>query len=197
METGSISAILLAGGRGRRMDGRDKGLVELCGKPLVEWVVDAIAPQVDDIVISANRNLDQYRQLGCRVIGDELADFQGPLAGVLACGRQVTTEFLAVVAVDAPVLPADFIVRLRLALEQGGSALAVVEADGMIQPTHMVFHGSLLDDLDRWLAAGHRKMQDWIARQDHVRVRFDDGSMFFVNVNDEQQLAALSERLCK
>jgi molybdopterin-guanine dinucleotide biosynthesis protein A len=174
MNKHSVTAIVLAGGKGRRMGGLDKGLVSLCGRSLLQWVTTALAPQVDEIVVSANRNVEQYRQAGYRVIGDELADFQGPLAGVLACGKSVDSDYLAVVAVDAPLLPTDFVPRLRFRLERNRSDLAVAEVDGVLQPTHILFARDLLADLEPWLAQGNRKMRDWVLRQRHEIVSFDD-----------------------
>lgn len=196
MKPGTVTAIVLAGGRGSRMGGADKGLVELCGQPLVRWVIDALSPQVDEIVISANRHLDTYLGTSCRVVEDQLDDYQGPLAGVLACGRAVNTDFLVVAAVDAPLLPPAYVDTLLAELFSSGQSLAVVERAGEIQPTHMLFRSDLLDDLESWLGEGNRKMRDWVQRQQPAVVRFDGDSNWFVNVNDAQQLSALADQLC-
>lgn len=97
-----VAAVILAGGQGRRMGGADKGLLDYRGRPLVEWVLDALAPQVAEILISANRNLDRYARYGRRVLPDALPDFPGPLAGVLAALDAVDTEWLLAVPCDTP-----------------------------------------------------------------------------------------------
>jgi len=192
--------IVLAGGQGQRMGGRDKGLVGLCGKPLVQWVTESIADQlnggVESILISANRNLPDYEKFGWRVVSDAMSDFQGPLAGILACAKQVTSELVLVAAADAPILPPDFAARLYRALTDAPVDLAVASVDGYIQSTHMLFRRALLGDLEEWLRQGNRKVQDWIRRQDHVVVEFSADDMNFRNINDQQALDELSAYLC-
>jgi len=200
MKMESVTAIVLAGGRGRRMGGRDKGLVELCGKPLAQWVTESLVAQLDgaaeSIVVSANRNLSNYAKLGWWVVSDSMSDFQGPLAGILACAKQVTSQFVLVAAADAPVLPSDYLATLYQGLSGAAADLAVASVDGHIQPTHMLFRRILLGDLEEWLRQGNRKVQDWISRQSHVVVEFSSDNMAFRNINDQQALEELSKYLC-
>lgn len=195
-----MTAIVLAGGQGQRMGGRDKGLVELCGKPLVQWVTESIATQLyggaESIIISANRNLSDYAKLGWRVVSDSMSDFQGPLAGIVACAKQVSSELVLVTAADAPILPPDYAARLYQVLTDASIDLAVASVDGRIQSTHMLFRLTLLGDLEEWLRQGNRKVQDWIVRQSHVVVEFSSDDMAFRNINDLQALDELSAYLC-
>jgi len=201
MEHGNVTAIVLAGGRGSRMGGRDKGLVELCGKPLVQWVTESIAAQLnggaESIIVSANRNLPDYAKFGWWVVSDSMSDFQGPLAGILACAKQVTTEFVLIVAADAPVLPTDYVARLYQGLTGASVDLAVASVAGDIQPTHMLFRHALLADLEEWLRQGNRKVRDWISRQNHTVVEFDADNLTFRNINDQLTLDELTEYLCQ
>ncbi len=94
------------------MGGLDKGLVCYRGKPLVDWVIGCLRPQVDELLISANRNLGEYSSRGYRVVPDSLPDFQGPLAGVLACWGVAQNEWMLSVPCDVPRLPVDLVDRL-------------------------------------------------------------------------------------
>ncbi|MDO9188930.1 MAG: molybdenum cofactor guanylyltransferase, partial [Sulfurimicrobium sp.] len=100
-----VTAIVLAGGRGQRMGEADKGLVLLHGKPLVSWVLERIAPQVDEVLISANRNLERYRELGYAVLPDEMPDFPGPLAGLHRAMAEASHPLWLSVPCDTPFLP--------------------------------------------------------------------------------------------
>jgi len=190
-------AIVLTGGRGERMGGRDKGLVELCGKPLVQWVTDSIAPQVDQIIISANRNLDEYRTLGFPVVVDELKDFQGPLAGIHSALKKTGSEFVLVVPTDSPGLPPDLCYKLGAALLESKAEIAVVETDGKLQPVLMLFRTALKPEFEKWMQQGSRKVIDWINSRRHVTVSFPGDELLIVNINDSENLAAASEILCR
>ena len=123
--TDGITGVILAGGLGRRMGGVDKGLQNLNGRPLVQWVLDRLTPQVDTVLISANQNLLRYGEFGCPVVPDRIPDFSGPLAGLHAALSQSTSPLLATVPCDSPFLPADLVQRLHSALETEGAELAV------------------------------------------------------------------------
>ena len=100
----STSALILAGGAGRRVDGQDKGLLLWRGKPLVEHVVARLKPQVDNLYISCNRNFEQYRRWADVLIADKRDNYQGPLAGIEAASSRITSDYLIVVACDTPLL---------------------------------------------------------------------------------------------
>ena len=120
-----ITGVVLAGGLGRRMGGSDKGLEELRGRPLAAWVVERLAPQVDELLISANRNGGRYAALGHRVLGDRIAGFAGPLAGLHAALEAAAHPLVATVPCDSPFLPGDLISRLLSALTAPGTKLSV------------------------------------------------------------------------
>lgn len=173
--------VVLAGGRGRRMGGADKGLVDYRGRPLIEWVLDALRPQAGRLLISANRNLDVYGAYGHTVVSDSLPDFQGPLAGVLAALERTDARWLAVVPCDTPHLPADLVARLLDAARASGVPLAVAADDARTHHTCFVVDTSERAALDAFVARGGRAVRDWLAERPHATVRFDAAA--FANLN--------------
>jgi molybdopterin-guanine dinucleotide biosynthesis protein A len=196
MKFNHTEAIVLSGGRGERMGGCDKGLVELCGKPLVRWVTDSVAPQVDAIILSVNRNLEAYKELGYPVVVDEISNFQGPLAGIAAALREVKSEYTLVVPTDSPQLPSNLCSQLGAALVRSNAEIAVVEYDGQIQPVLMLFRSELKSEIEQWLKQGSRKVLDWIKSRRFVTVPFSGDELYMVNINDDEGLAAASSKLC-
>jgi molybdopterin-guanine dinucleotide biosynthesis protein A len=180
-DANSFAAVILAGGRGTRMGGADKGLVEYQGRPLIEWILDAIRPQVDEVLISANRNLETYAGYGCRVVPDTLPDFPGPLAGVLAAMNSVTAEWLLVVSCDTPHLPDDLLHRLLDAAQAENTALAVAADATRLHHTTMLVKTGLKQDLQQYLQSGGRAVRDWQARHGSTQARFD--AAHFANYN--------------
>ncbi len=195
----SITGLVLAGGRGQRMGGADKGLQILHGKPLVALVLARLAPQVDRVVISANRNCDAYAALGAPwqadVCADTLPDFPGPLAGLLAGLRAARTEWLLTAPCDSPWLPADLAERLGTAAlaERADIVTATTtNAEGVVSmhPVFALVRTSLADDLAAYLDAGGRKVRAWYARHTAAEVAFADERAFY-NINSLQELAEL------
>lgn len=188
MPDSTVTGLILAGGRGSRLAGRDKGWVEYRGRPLIETVLARLRPQVDAVVISANRNLDAYRALGVQVIADdpEFGPFAGPLAGILAALRGAPGEWLAVVPCDAPRLAPDLVARLSAA-----RGPAVAFAAGRVQPLFCLLASACADSLAAYLARGGRKAETWLAEIGAAPVAFDDAQAF-ANVNTPQDLAAAS-----
>lgn len=182
----NVTAVILAGGQGRRMGGADKGLVDYQGRPLVEWVLAVLAPQVGEIVISANRNLERYAAYGRRVLPDTLPDYPGPLAGVLAALQAVTTDWLLVVPCDTPHLPADLAFRLLGAAQLEGVPLAVAEDDARIHHSCFLVHTDQREHLAGYLARGERAVRHWQAELSSTTVRFDAAA--FANLNQPADL---------
>ena len=183
-----LAAVVLAGGQGQRMGGRDKGLIAYRGRPLIEWALAALAPQVDQLVISANRNLDAYATYGHRVLPDALPDFPGPLAGVLAAMRAVDAAWLLVAPCDTPHLPADLGARLLDAAREAGTAIAVAADAARTHHTCFLARTDLADDLAACLARGDRAVHRWQATHHPVIVRFDAAG--FANFNRPEDLGS-------
>lgn len=182
-----VTAVILAGGQGRRMGGADKGLVDYQGRPLVEWVLAVLAPQVGETVISANRNLERYAAYGRRVLPDTLPDYPGPLAGVLAALQAVTTDWLLVVPCDTPHLPADLAFRLLGAAQLEGVPLAVAEDDARIHHSCFLVHTDQREHLADYLARGERAVRHWQAELSSTTVRFDAAAFANLNRPDDLQ----------
>jgi molybdopterin-guanine dinucleotide biosynthesis protein A len=194
-----ITGLVLAGGRGTRMGGVDKGLQPLHGEPLAAHVMKRLAPQTGTLLISANRHPDIYAALGApyraTVVADTLPDFPGPLAGMLAGLRAAGTTYLLSAPCDCPWLPADLAARLAQALDANQADLATVatvdtHGDTSLHPVFALMRTALADDLATFLAAGERKVRAWYARHKTVEVVFTDERPFY-NANSLRELADL------
>jgi molybdopterin-guanine dinucleotide biosynthesis protein A len=181
-----VSGIILAGGRGSRMGGVDKGLQVLRGKPMVEHVIARFAPQVAEVIINANQNLEQYRQYGHRVVSDEVGGFAGPLAGLHAGLKAATHPLVVTVPCDSPFLPEDLVARLQKFL--GGYQLAVAKTGAQPHPVFALMKREVRKSLEAFLASGGRKIDAWYAALPVVEVRFDDEADAFRNINTLEEL---------
>ncbi|MEM6162375.1 molybdenum cofactor guanylyltransferase MobA [Erwinia sp. P6884] len=181
-----VSGVILAGGKGSRMGGEDKGLILWQGKPLYQHVLSRLQPQVEEICINANRNLAAYQQGGLRVITDTLADFPGPLAGMLSALQQTQHAWTVFSPCDTPALPVSLVTRLW----QGKDSAPVVWARcaGRDHPTFALVHVSLADELAAFLAAGERKVMLFLKQAGGHAVSFDDQPDAFININHPEDL---------
>ncbi|HUW51017.1 MAG TPA: molybdenum cofactor guanylyltransferase MobA [Sulfuricella sp.] len=196
MTTGQpkISAVILAGGQARRMGGTDKGLTLLGGRPLIAWVLECIAPQVDELFISANRNLDQYRQFGRPVLTDISPDFQGPLAGLCRAMAEATHPLILCAPCDTPFLPHDLVGRLANALDESGADIALPVCGGQIHRAACLCHRNLLSGLVHFIGQGGRRVGEWQAGLRRIEVPFEDEHAF-LNLNTVDELAASEKRI--
>ncbi len=189
---GPLTGVVLAGGRAERMGGRDKGLLALAGEPLVAHAVRSLRPQVAEVLISANRNLEAYRRFGCRVVRDEEPErYRGPLAGILAALRAAGTAYVLTAPCDSPVLPPDYARRMIGALEREGAALAVAFHAGFWQPVFALLPVALRDDLASYLATGEGDAGRWLRRHRPARAEFPDALAPFRNLNTPEELSRL------
>jgi molybdopterin-guanine dinucleotide biosynthesis protein A len=190
-----ITGLILAGGRGSRMGGVDKGLQNHRGLPLAMHALMRLSPQVGAMLINANRNLSAYEALGAPVHPDSIDNFAGPLAGVLVGLEQCQSPWMVTVPCDTPDFPLDLVEHLAGAAsdQQADIAYAVtIEADGREQ-THPVFcllKNELMESLVAFMQGGGRKIDAWFAQHKAVGVRFADAQAFF-NANTAQELAQL------
>ena len=189
-----ITGVVLAGGRGSRMGGVDKGLQVVQGMPLAMHAVLRLRPQVGELMITANRNLGAYESMGVPVWPDRLPGFQGPLAGFLAGLERCRTPYMATVPCDSPRFPEDLVARLAQALQQDNAeiAMAAVHEQGRTraQPVFCLMKAELMDSLARFIDDGERKVDRWTARHRCVQVLFDDAQAFH-NVNTPADLQHL------
>jgi molybdopterin-guanine dinucleotide biosynthesis protein A len=181
-----VSGIVLAGGQGRRMGGVDKGLQPLRGRPMIEWVLERLGPQVAEILINANQNLDTYGKYGRRVVPDEIGGFAGPLAGLHAGLKAAASPLVVTVPCDSPFLPADLVSRLQKSL--GEKDLAVAKTGDQPHPVFSLMKRQVRESLEAFLASGGRKIDAWYAALKVVEVSFDDEADAFRNINTLEEL---------
>ena len=181
-----VTGIVLAGGQGRRMGGVDKGLQLLHGKAMVAHVVARLAPQVTEIIINANQNLDAYGRFGHRVVPDAIGGFAGPLAGLHAGLGAASQPLVLTVPCDSPFLPLDLFSRLNGKLE--GKDLAVARTGDQPHPVFSLVRLSVLEHLTQFLSTGGRKIDAWYATLKTIEVPFDDEADAFRNINTREEL---------
>ena len=191
----SITGLVLAGGLARRMGGADKGLVELAGRRMVEHVLDALRPQVGELLINANRNLDCYAAYGHPVVSDTLQGYMGPLAGVLSALQQLRTEFLVTVPCDAPLVARDLVGRLYETCISHRADVAVATDGRRQQPVFLLLGAGTAPALKSYLAGGGRKIDAWFSKVRLAEADFSDALDTFVNVNDPDERQRLEARL--
>ena len=170
------------------MGGVDKGLQPLRGKPMVVWVLERFTPQINEVLINANQNIEQYQALGHVVIPDEIGGFAGPLAGLHRGLSAATHELVATVPCDSPFLPLDLIERLHTALHEQKADLAVARTGDQPHPVFCLTRKAVLPSLTQFLESGGRKIDAWYAALNVIEVRFDDEADAFSNINTVAEL---------
>jgi molybdenum cofactor guanylyltransferase len=195
IETHQVTAVILAGGKGRRYAGTDKGLMTFNGQPLIKHILTAIIPQVENILINANRNLETYEKFGFPVIQDNLEDFQGPLAGFAVALQNARSDYIVTLPCDGPFIPHDYVKRLVTALQTENSEIAVAHDGTRLQPVHALLPVSLLDSLMRFLQSGDRKIDRWYASHRMALADFSDQQETFKNINTQQEHENLQTEL--
>jgi len=189
-----ITGLILAGGRGSRMGGVDKGLQAHLGMPLAMHAVLRLSPQVGHIMINANRNLAAYESMGAPVWPDALPDYPGPLAGFLAGLEHCATPYLVTVPCDSPQFPEDLVARLAERLDMEGAEIAIAatreDVELRLQPVFCLMNATVVESLIRFTGTGQRKIDAWTATLRHVAVEFDDARAF-INANTVAELRGL------
>jgi len=184
-----VTGVILAGGQARRMGGIDKGLVEFRGRPMIEWVLDALGEQLDTVVINANRSHEAYARLGVPVIADERDGYQGPLSGMATAMANAGTEWILTVPCDSPFVPPDVVARLW---SRANDVDIVTAHDGdRLQPVFSLIRVQLQPSLLSFLDAGERKIDRWFGTHRHATADFSDIPNTFINVNTPEELARL------
>ena len=175
------------------MGGRDKGLISVAGKPLAEWTLARLRPQVGEVIINANRNTAAYAGWG-RVVGDVHAGFCGPLAGIHAGLTAATGRWALFAPCDSPFLPQTLALELMAAANRQHADIAVAAAGGRAQPVFMLAKTALAAALQNFLNGGGRKIDLWYPQCAHVVVEFADADAF-ANINTPAELAAAAAHL--
>ncbi|MCL6416262.1 molybdenum cofactor guanylyltransferase [Aestuariirhabdus sp. Z084] len=192
----AVDGVILAGGEARRMGGEDKGLVTLAGRPMIEHVIARFEPQVNALIINANRNHDRYARTGFGIVSDrDIGEYPGPLAGMAAGLAASEAELVAFVPCDAPLLPRDLVLRLSQALQQQQTDIAVAHDGDYWQPVFVLMKRTLLPSLDAFLSGEGRKIMHWFQQQKMAKVLFDDQLNAFENINTPEHCQRIEQQM--
>jgi molybdenum cofactor guanylyltransferase len=186
MSLPTITAIILAGGKGTRLGNVDKGFANYQGKPLIHHAIEKIEPQVQSIVISYNRNETAYKNLRHPCAQDLVSDYRGPLMGILSCAHLIRSEFLFAMPCDVPHLPANIVSTLLESL--GDAELSVAHDGNRLQPLFFAGRTQVIESIQDFLDGGGRSVTKWIKSKDHVVVDFSSQQSAFWNINETSQL---------
>ena len=181
-----ITGLILAGGAGRRVDGRDKGLIDWHGRPLAAHVAERLRPQVGRLLISCNRNFPRYREITETTAADSRRDFQGPLAGLEAAAPMISSPLVVIVACDIPLLPDDLVQRLQAHLykpEYEEARISYAHDGTRGQYLCAAIDRRCLASLTAFLDAGHRAVRHWYQGHRSIAVDFSDQAGAFNNYN--------------
>ncbi len=186
-----LTALILAGGQGRRMNGHDKGLIEFEQRPMIAHVIDGLHGQAAHIIISANRNLDRYRAFGFEVVSDSYGDYSGPLAGIASSLSRCPSRYLLTLPCDTPRVHPQLSPRLAKTMEDHHKPLVIAHDGRRLQTLFMLMdleHPGLRESLVQFVQNGQRKVRDWIARQAYAIASFSDQPEAFININAPEDL---------
>lgn len=189
-----VSGVVLAGGLARRMNKQDKGLVLFNNQAMITYALQAVVPVVDELFISANRNIEQYQQFNYPVISDASDDFAGPLAGVYAALNVCHHDVLLVMPCDSPFMTTGGLQTLLEERERSQADIAVAFDGERIHPVFIAIKSSLKNSLQNYLAQGERKIDRWFEQHHWVKVDFSTNPEFFSNINTLQQLSELATK---
>jgi len=195
MATGNITGIILAGGQARRMGGEDKGLIQLAQKPMIEYVLNAIESQVDDIIINANRNQAIYERYGYPVVADQIEGYCGPLAGMASGLQAAKTSFVVTVPCDSPLIPDDLVQKLYSTLQDEDAEICTAHSNGRLQPVFTVMKTEVLSSMLDFLNNGERKIDKWFEQHRLAIADFSEQPDTFININSAEELTALELKL--
>jgi len=190
-----LTGVILAGGRAIRMGGLDKGLILLNNKQMVEYVIAALRPQVGQLLISANRHIEDYAQLGnCPVFRDTFGHYDGPLAGMATALAKAETDYVLFVPCDCPRLSSQIAKRLYTGLMQNDAEASVAYDGQRIHPIFSLLKRSLLNDVLGYLESGERSIQGFLKRTQLIEVDFSDNPDTFLNINDHLSMNKINQR---
>jgi len=190
-----ITAVILAGGKARRMGGEDKGLIELHGRPLLDYIIAGLRPQTGRILVNANRNLARYRAFGFPVVTDLMGDFFGPLVGMATGMQAADTPFILAVPCDSPFVPARLCELLSHALEKEDADISVAHDGVRMQPVVALLRCGLLPDLLSYLEEGGRKIDTWYAQHRLAQADFSASPDVFLNLNTPEDRLLIEKKL--
>lgn len=198
----TITAVILAGGLARRMNGLDKGLQLLQGKPLFQHILQRLIPQAEQILINANRSQALYQQSGFEVFSDDqisqIPEYSGPLSGMLAGLKQAKYDWVLFIPCDSPFFPTNLADKLYQSLfhqhtQQPLAKAAYVTVRNKAHPTFCLLQRDLILPLTIYLQQGQRRVLQFMQQQHALAVNFDQESAAFTNINTLAELAKLNQ----
>ncbi|CAA9891866.1 Molybdenum cofactor guanylyltransferase [Candidatus Methylobacter favarea] len=189
-----VTGVVLAGGLARRMSYQDKGLINYRGRALVSYAIAALASIADQVIITANRNLEQYQQFAVPVIADLTCSFDGPLAGLLTAMVHADTDILVVMPCDSPLIKAEHLHKLLAVRAENNADIAVAFDGKRLHPVFLAIKTTLQRSLQDYLASGQRKMDFWIQQQKMVKADFSNEPEIFTNINTMVDLSILEAK---
>jgi molybdenum cofactor guanylyltransferase len=195
MALDNITGIILAGGQARRMNGQDKGLVQLNKKPMIEYVLNSMKPQVGTIIINANRNQTVYEEYGFPGVADQFEGYCGPLAGMASGLHAATTPFIVTAPCDSPLIPDNLVQKLYSILQDEDAEICTAHAGGRLQPVFTLMKTDVLSSMLEFLNNGERKIDKWFEKHRLAIADFSDQPDTFINVNSVEELKALELKL--
>ena len=185
----TCSAIILAGGEGQRMGGVDKGLMQWRNKPLIQHIIERLAPQVDEIIISCNRNIEQYKLFGYACITDSTDDFLGPLAGIASCVESSNHNSILLCPCDTPLIPVNLLRQLENTMQQSGANAVIARDDYNQHYSHALLTKEFAKTANKQLSAKRKSLQAWYGTTNWQCADFNDEAKAFTNINTLEQLA--------
>jgi len=188
-----VTGLILAGGMARRMSGRDKGLIPFHGVAIARRIALQLDSQCGSICINANRNSTEYEKFGFAVFPDQLPDYQGPLSGMLTGLNHIATPWMITTPCDGPFVAADYVSRMKNAVNSSGHCIAVASCENRLQPVYAMINRSLKQSLELFLESGERKIDKWYQQHDYSVVDFSDSPEMFENINTPEQLQDLEK----
>jgi len=191
----NVSGVVLAGGKARRMGGIDKGLIEINGQAMIKYVLDALKPQVYEILINANRNIEKYEQFAHAVVSDQMQDFQGPLAGIVASMAIAKTKYICTCPCDGPLIAEDLVTRLFSAFKDKDVEIAVAHDGKRMQPVYAILDCTLHASLLNYLNSGERKIDRWYTQHNYKQIDFSDKQECFININTPEDQQTIAQQL--
>lgn len=192
-----VTAVVLAGGMGRRMEGVDKGLVEIGGREMISYVIDTLQRSVSQVVVNANRNLDHYKKYPVTVVPDSLQGYQGPLAGVEAVLAAATTPWVYTCPCDSPMQSAQLLPHMWQEIIDSDADIGVAFDGQRTHPVFLILKRDLLTSLRGYLDEGERKIDRWFDRHQLKTIDCSYFSQSFVNVNTEEERISAEMQLIR
>lgn len=184
----SITGVILAGGMGRRMNGADKGLVNLQNQKMISLVIDVLKPNVEQIIINANRNLSEYEAFGEKVVADSLEGYQGPLAGFEAGMAAAKTEWIFTCPCDSPLQSPELLPHMFSTVIANKAEIGVAHDGDRTHPVFSLLRTDLLSSLQNYLGNGDRKIDRWFEQHKLLTVDCKVYASSFININTEEEL---------